>query len=150
MSLLSIDLSIKHDDRIKGNNIKIWGFRAPFLEFNDEIIEVLKVEKIIPASKLPNDIKNISDDILNWAIQCEITGKPFKIIKPELDFYRKMNLPIPRKHPDQRHKDRMALRNPRKLWKRNCIKCNAEIQTTYAPERKEIVYCEKCYLESVY
>ncbi|KKP36762.1 MAG: hypothetical protein UR28_C0038G0001, partial [Candidatus Peregrinibacteria bacterium GW2011_GWF2_33_10] len=52
--------------------------------------------------------------------------------------------------PDQRHKDRMALRNPRKLWKRNCIKCNAEIQTTYAPERKEIVYCEKCYLESVY
>src|SRR3989339_1078534 len=127
-------------------------------QWKDEIIEVLKVEKIIPANSLPNSILEIprpedvgqADDILNWAIECEITKKPFKIIKPELEFYRKMNLPIPRRHPDQRHKDRMALRNPRKLWKRNCMKCNAEIQTTYSPDRKEIIYCEKCYLGSIY
>jgi hypothetical protein len=23
--------------------------------------------------------------------------------------------------------------------------CDVEFKTTYAPERKEIVYCEKCY-----
>ncbi|OGJ50378.1 hypothetical protein A2335_02890, partial [Candidatus Peregrinibacteria bacterium RIFOXYB2_FULL_32_7] len=112
--------------------------------------EFPKVEKIIPGSLLPTIIKEIPDDVLNWAIECEVTKKPFKIIKPELEFYRKMNLPIPRRHPDQRHKDRMALRNPRKLWKRNCMKCNAEIQTTYSPDRSEIVYCEKCYLGSIY
>jgi hypothetical protein len=66
-----------------------------------------KVEKIIPAYKLPDNIKDIPDDILNWAIECEVTKKPFRIIKPELDFYRKHNLPIPKRHPDQRYIDRL-------------------------------------------
>ncbi len=109
-----------------------------------------KVDKIIPASKLPNNISNIPDDILNRAIECEITKKPFRIIKQELEFYRKHNLPIPRRHPDQRHFDRMALRNPRKLYDRKCDKCGKNIKTTYAPGRSEIVYCEECYNKEVY
>ncbi|NUJ97999.1 hypothetical protein HGA92_04410 [Candidatus Gracilibacteria bacterium] len=109
-----------------------------------------KVEKIIPASKLPENIADIPDDILNWAIECEVTKKPFRIIKEELAFYRKHNLPIPRRHPDQRHLDRMSLRNPRHLYTRNCDKCGKEIQTTYAPERPEIVYCEECYNKEMY
>src|SRR3989339_988009 len=127
--------------------------------------EFPKVEKIIPANLLPDTILDIprqedvgqANDILNWAIlpvdmpwQGISTNRPFKIIKPELEFYRKMNLPIPHLHPDERHKKRMELRNPRKLWKRNCMKCNAEIQTTYSPDRSEILYCEKCYLKEVY
>ena len=108
------------------------------------------VEKIIPASKLPENIADIPDDILNWAIECEITKKPFRIIKPELEFYRKHNLPIPKKHPDQRHLDRMKLRNPRKLFDRKCDKCGVDIKTTYSPDRKEIVYCEKCYEKEIY
>ncbi len=108
-----------------------------------------KVEKIIPANKLPENIKEIPDDILNWAIECEITKKPFRIIKQELEFYRKYNLPIPKRHPDQRHLDRMKLRNPRKLYKRKCDKCGKEIQSTYAPERSEIVYCEGCYEKEI-
>ncbi len=109
-----------------------------------------KVDKIIPANMLPLDISKIPDDILNRAIECEITKKPFKIIKQELDFYRKHNLPIPKRHPDQRHLDRMALRNPRKLFDRKCAKCGKDIKTTYNPDRKEIVYCEECYEKSVY
>ncbi len=109
-----------------------------------------KVDKIIPASKLPDDIKDIPDDILNWAIRCEVTNKPYKIIPQELKFYRDHNLPIPRRHPDQRHKDRMSLRNPRKLWSRSCDKCTKEIQTTYSPERPEKILCESCYLKEVY
>ncbi len=109
-----------------------------------------EVKKIIPASKLPDNIRDIPDDILNWAIECEVTKKPFRIIKQELHFYREHNLPIPRRHPDQRHKDRLALRNPRKLWDRNCMKCNTTIQTTYSPDRKELVYCETCYLKEIY
>ena len=107
------------------------------------------MKKIIPADKLPDDISKIPDDILNWAIECEVTKKPFRIIKQELDFYRKHHLPIPKRHPDQRHLDRMALRNPRKLFERKCDKCHKEMITTYAPERKEIVYCEACYNKEV-
>ena len=95
-------------------------------------------------------IADVSDDIVKHILTCEITGKPYKIIPQELKFYREMNLPIPRKCPDQRHKERMALRNPRKLWSRKCKKCGKEMQTTYAPERQEIVYCEECYLKEIY
>ena len=112
-----------------------------------------KVEKILnqdQMKKLPDNIKDIPDDILNWALTCEVTGKPYRIIKQELAFYREHNLPIPRRHPDQRHKDRMNLRNPRKLWNRTCMKCTKPIQTTYSPDRPEIVYCEDCYLKEVY
>ena len=68
-----------------------------------------KVEKIIPGSKLPDDISKIPDDILSWAIECEVTKKPFRIVKPELDFYRKHHLPIPRKHPDERYRERTKI-----------------------------------------
>ena len=120
--------------------------------FNWSDYEVLfqKVKKIIPADKLPDNINDIPDDILNWAIECEISNKPFRIIKQELDFYRKHNLPIPRKHPDQRHFDRMKLRNPRKLFDRDCDKCWEDMKTTYAPDREEKVYCEECYNKEVY
>jgi len=109
-----------------------------------------KVDKVIPANKLPDDIKDIPDDILNWAIECEVTKKPFRIISQELEFYRKHNLPVPKRHPDQRHLDRMALRNPRKLFDRKCDKCRVDMKTTYSPDREEIVYCEECYNKEVY
>ena len=108
-----------------------------------------RVEKILKANEI-HDIQNIPDDILQQAIQCEVTWKLFKITKSELDFHRKHNLPLPTKHPDQRHKERMALRNPRKLRDRQCAKCSAPIKTTYAPERTEVVYCENCYNKEVY
>ncbi|MDD5623829.1 MAG: hypothetical protein PHI23_03920 [Candidatus Peribacteraceae bacterium] len=119
-------------------------------KWKEEKDEMPKVSKVIPAQKLPDSIEEVPDDILNWAIECEATKRPFKIIRQELDFYRKMRLPIPHFHPDERHRRRMALRNPRKLWKRSCAKCGKEIETTYAPERPEIVYCENCYLKEVY
>jgi len=108
-----------------------------------------KAEKILKADQLPN-ISLVNDDILTRAIECEVTWKPFRIIKPELEFYRKNNLPLPTKHPDQRHFERMAMRNPRKLRDRKCAKCWADIKTTYAPERPEIVYCESCYAKEIY
>lgn len=108
-----------------------------------------KVDKTIPASKLPTDIKEIPEDILNWAIECETTNKPFKIIKQELDFYRKYDLPIPKRHPEERHRDRMKFRNPRKIAQRNCDKCNKDIKTTYSKNSPVKVYCEECYNKEV-
>jgi hypothetical protein len=99
--------------------------------------------------EIPDDINDINDSILDEILYCETTHKPFKIQKSELDFYRKVNLPIPRFHPDERHKQRMALRNPQKLYSRLCGECKKDIQTTYAPDRPEKIFCEKCYYEVV-
>ncbi len=103
-----------------------------------------------PEITAPTTIDETKDDICTHILHCDVTGKPYKIIPQELKFYREMNIPIPRKCPDQRHKERMAMRNPRKLWSRTCAKCLKEIQTTYHPSRPEIVYCESCYLKTVY
>ncbi|MFH0770549.1 MAG: hypothetical protein V1926_04185 [Candidatus Peregrinibacteria bacterium] len=119
-------------------------------QWRDQKDEMPKVDRIIPATQLPDSIDDIPDDILNWAIECETTKRPFKVIKQELDFYRKMRLSVPHFHPDERHRRRMALRNPRKLWDRECAKCHKPISTSYAPERPETVYCEECYLKEVY
>ena len=29
-------------------------------------------------------------------------------------------------------------------------KCDVEFETSYAPDRPEIIYCEKCYQQEVY
>lgn len=90
------------------------------------------------------------DTLLQWVIKCEVTGKPFKIIKQELAFYIENKLPIPTKHPDQRHVERMNMRNPRELHERNCAECGISITTTYAPNRTEKIVCEECYRKLVY
>lgn len=103
-----------------------------------------------PKIEIPSNIENVTDDICKQILRCEVTGKMYKIISQELAFYKKLNLPIPHRSPEQRYIDRRSIRNPRRLWDRQCAKCNAEMRASYAPERPEIVYCKKCYLESVY
>jgi formylmethanofuran dehydrogenase subunit E len=44
----------------------------------------------------------------------------------------------------------MKIKNPRKFFDRNCDKCGQDIKSTYAHNRKEIVYCEECYNKEVY
>ena len=90
------------------------------------------------------------DDILEKILICETCEKNYRIVWPELLFYRKHNLPIPRNCPNCRHLDRTKLRNPRKLFDRKCDKCKKDIKTTYSPEREEIVYCEECYNKELY
>ena len=93
--------------------------------------------------------KNINE-CLAGTVQCETTKKPFKIIKQELVFYIENGIPIPTKHPDQRHKGRMELRNPRDFFERTCSECQKDITTIYGPERPEKVVCEECYKKLVY
>jgi len=101
-------------------------------------------------TNLPSQIQDTDNSICQKILQCEITGKPYKIILPEFNFYKKMNLPLPRKCPDQRIKERLNLRAPMRLWDRQCAKCGTEIKTPYSPTRQEQIYCEKCYLKEIY
>ncbi|MFA5750560.1 MAG: hypothetical protein WC895_05115 [Candidatus Shapirobacteria bacterium] len=104
----------------------------------------------LKMSVIPPDIRGVTDDILRQTLACATCGKQFKIIPQELRFYREMLLPVPLSCHDCRHHRRMALRNPRHLWSRQCAKCGKGIETTYAPDRPEQIYCEECYLKEVY
>jgi len=99
---------------------------------------------------LPNHIKDVTDEILKAILKCEICGKNYQIIKKELQFLKRFNLPIPNHCSLCRDRSRVKQLNPMQTYERKCDKCNKEIQTSYAPERPEIVYCEKCYQQEVY
>ncbi len=103
-----------------------------------------------PHAEIPKNINEVSDEILKQILKCEVSGKLYKLIPQELEFYRKMKLPIPLRCPNQRHKDRLSMRNPQSLWKRKCYGCQIEIESTFEPERQEKVYCDDCYLKLVY
>ena len=113
----------------------------------------------ISSDDIPDSIEEIDESILNKVIGCNHKGscnhqctEAFKIIPNELQFYKHMNLPIPRLCPNCRHYERLDQRNPLKLWHRTCMKesCTNEFETSYAPDKPEIVYCEKCYQQEVY
>lgn len=100
--------------------------------------------------EVPQHIENVSDEITKQILTCEQCLKNYRIINQELKFYRQQNLPIPLLCPDCRHKRRMGLRNPRKLWERKCTKCSTTIKSSYSSERPEKIYCEQCYQETIY
>ena len=122
----------------------------------------------IENKDIPDHIKDVEEDIVNKIIACGHNGKckdqcteAFKIIPEEFKFYKRMTLPLPRLCPNCRHYQRINSRNPMKLWDRACMcdkerhfhekdKCVVEFKTTYAPDRPEIVYCEKCYQQEIY
>lgn len=118
-------------------------------KWNEYKQESPKASKIIKGKDLPETINEIDDSILDNAIECEVTGRLFKITEQELKMYKRLNLPIPSKHYDVRHQERMDRRLPRKLFERKCDKCGQEIKTPYLQDSQEIVYCESCYLKEV-
>jgi hypothetical protein len=126
------------------------------------------------AQDLPDNIKDIDDSILKEVIGCAHKGNcadqcttAFRIVELELAYLRQMNLPLPTLCPNCRHFERIRSRNPLKLWKRICQcaggtssngiyqnsgthvhgseQCTKEFETSYAPDRPEVVYCEQCY-----
>ncbi len=108
--------------------------------------ETLKPENI------PESIDEVEESILNEVLVCIDCKRNYKIVPNELIFYKKMKIPIPRRCFYCRHGARLKKRNPYKLWHRKCMQdgCKNEFETSYAPERPEIVYCEKCYQAEVY
>src|SRR3989344_4242289 len=112
---------------------------------------------------IPDKIEDVNDSILQAVLKCVSCSRNYNVVRPELDFYRRETLPIPRFCPTCRDRRRIALRTSRKLWSRQCMcdyavhtntakhahhpegRCPNEFQTSYAPERPEVVYCEQCY-----
>ena len=98
---------------------------------------------------IPDKIEEVEDAICEAALTCEECGKGYRIDKQELKFYKKYRLAVPRECFKCRHLARMGRRAPYRMFARPCVKCGKELQSSYAPERKEKVYCEECYLGEV-
>lgn len=131
-------------------------------------------EFTIESVAVPDNISDVNESILKESIRCEHKGtcshqctNAFRILPEELSFYKRMNLPIPHFCPNCRYFMRLKRTLPWRLWHRQCMcgsagspsttvshghngQCTNEFETSYAPDRPEIVYCEKCYQQEVY
>ncbi len=101
--------------------------------------------------EIPDSINEINFEVKNEIFVCTQCEKNYKIIENEFIFYKKLSIPLPRLCPDCRHARRFIARGPNKLWHRSCMKdgCANEFETSYSPERPEIIYCESCYQQEV-
>jgi len=117
-----------------------------------------KFNATISSANIPDDIDNVGESITKEIISCAHDGNcahecagVFRITHQEFQFYKLLNIPLPRICQNCRHYARFAWRNPPKLWHRKCMKpgCVNEFETSYAPDRPEIVYCESCYNNEV-
>ncbi len=116
-------------------------------------------KETITSRDIPQSIKEVTDAITTESLACVDCGKNYRITHMELEFYRRMNIPLPRRDFECRHKLRMAKRTPRELWTRTCMcthenhghnaECINSFDTAYAPERVEQIYCEDCYQKEV-
>ena len=116
---------------------------------------------------VPDDINEVTDKILQDVLVCASCKRNYRITAEELRFYRQNQVPIPRNCFFCRLTELYKERGPVHLWMRKCQcaggksgngvyqntaphfhgagKCPNEFETSYSPERKEIVYCESCY-----
>ncbi|MBI5220983.1 MAG: hypothetical protein HY978_04100 [Candidatus Liptonbacteria bacterium] len=95
----------------------------------------------LEPKNIPDQIGDVADSILKEALECVQCQKNYNVVPPELQLYRRLNVPVPRLCPDCRYRNRIALRPPRKLWHRQC-QCagNARIdaeQTQIDAERSD-------------
>ena len=104
------------------------------------------IESTIP---IPDHIDTVTDNIIKEILKCETCGKNYRLIKKEVDFYRQHKIPVPHECPPCRDRARTRKLQPMKIYKRACNKCGRSMETSYAPERPEIVYCETCYQQEV-
>ncbi len=103
-------------------------------------------------------------DVSREIFSCVKCDKNYRIIPPELQFYKRLNIPIPRMCPDCRHDRRMTARGPNRLSAPQQCRCDYKVyqntashtnhpegrcpnmfRSSYRPDGTEVVYCEQCY-----
>ncbi len=105
--------------------------------------------EMIEPENIPDTIEEVSDDILQKALICEKTRRPFRIIESELEFYKIHNIPLPRVHQIKRIKDRYKYVGNLKAYSNNCELCSKKINTFYIKEDGWKLYCDECYKREV-
>ena len=99
--------------------------------------------------KIPDNISEIDEWILEQTLSCESCGKNYRIVQQELAFYKKFNVIIPRHCVDCRHLERLSTKNPPHLRESKCKQCSKDVTTTFPEDTEMQIYCRECYLEDV-
>ncbi len=122
-----------------------WGGR-----WQKDLDKDVKVD--IESKDLPDDIKNVElDKILNKSIECEKTGKIFRYVKAEIEYYQKNNIALPREYFMYRVVRNYKTMMPTIAREIDCFNCNKKVTTYYPLDwGYQKIYCEDCYQKEIY
>jgi len=138
---------IKEGENFSKAILDLWGEQKLNILYrtNEQKINIPAWLKTIKAKDLPDNIKDVGDDILDIGIICEESWRIFRITKMELEFYKKHLVPIPKKHSQLRQIENFQKRPSGYLYIRKCGDCGIEMLTIYSEEKKPRLYCEECF-----
>jgi len=136
--------------------------------------EVKEFAVTMKASDLPDHISDAKTAVTKEIIECSGCRKAYRIVPEEFKFYKRLGLPLPRLCINCRYMERIKNRNPLKWFERKCMcagktssnkayenanlphkphkngdSCPNAFETSFAPEKSEIVYCEPCYQSEI-
>mgnify|MGYP001558988126 FL=1 len=114
---------------------------------------------------VPDSIRDFkSADIAKEIFACTNCAKNYRVISVELQFYKRMDVPLPRLCPDCRHNRRMIARGPNHLFPPAQCRCDYKIyqntmthahhpegrcsntfHSSFPTDSPEFLYCEQCY-----
>jgi hypothetical protein len=121
-------------------------------------------KETVSSGSIPDKIGDVPNSYLNEIFSCIDCSKNYNIVKNELIFYKRENIPFPRRCPNCRYKRRLQLRPKRELWHQKCmcnkeghnhanggVNCSNEFETSNDPkDNSKKIYCESCYNKEVY
>jgi Zn ribbon nucleic-acid-binding protein len=100
--------------------------------------------------ELLDHIKDATQSILSEVIGCKTCGRGYRITSYELEFLKRMNLPLPRQCPFCRIKEKIdQWVKELRMIDRVCSKCGKQFQTHYSREDVEYILCKQCYQQEV-
>jgi len=100
-----------------------------------------------PIEELPYRLDDFTEDLFAKAFRCPVTGRPFRIVKPELELHKTLGCALPRVHPIVRGKLRMSRLFQLQFYTATCARCQKSVQTRIPPFFPAPVFCETCFDE---
>jgi len=98
-----------------------------------------------PASSIPYSVSDFDDTKAGRVYSCEISGEQYKIQDADLAFHRNRGIPLPRRSPRQRHRDRLMYLPKQKIAMRKCAICECFTESIYLVGNAAKISCPSCY-----
>ena len=81
-----------------------------------------------PIEEIPDRVDHLSDEWINRPLHDRASNRRFAMIKPEVEFYRRMNIAPPRKHFISRIKDLWLEANQASFMETKCEACHKPLR----------------------
>lgn len=98
-----------------------------------------------PVKKSYNQLAPKKFPCPNMQKICKICGKKYELTEQDLGLFKKLDVPVSDICPEERHKNKMAFRNERFLYKKKCDLCKKEIISMFTKDSPYTVFCPECF-----